>query len=312
MLALRRLLFPTDGSPCAEAAFAHALGLARRHRAALHVLHVRLPGHDHDTFDAGLGPQPALYARARALGGGGVPLLPAETCASLPLLGILEHAQEHEVDLIVMGTHGRMGLDRFLFGSVAEDVVRLAGCPVLTVRPDAERTPLDIGRVLAPVDFSPSSWLAVAYAKQLAEHYGAGLDLLHVVETLPSYGLVDIPPAFPPPSCEVEAETCTALLDLAREAGGPEVEAEAHVVAGHPTIGVLEAAHALEPDLIVLPTHGRSGLKRVVLGSVAEQLIRRAPCPVLVVRGQGRGLLPLDPVHGDGAAASLPVVSPSS
>ena len=74
-----------------------------------------------------------------------------------------------------------------------------------------------------------------------------------------------------------------------------------HVIAGHPTIGVLGTARALAPDLIVLPTHGRSGLKRLVLGSVAEQVVRRAPCPVLVVRGPGRGRLPLDPPAGAGA-----------
>src|SRR5690606_23722501 len=122
------------------------------------------------------------------------------------------------------------------------------------------------------VDFSPSSWLAVAYAKHLAALFGARLDLLHVVETLPSYGLVDIPPVFPPPSAEVEETTREALLELAREAGGPAVEVTPHVVAGHPTIGVLATAKALGPDLLVLPTHGRSGLKRLVLGSVSEQV----------------------------------------
>src|SRR5690606_2906760 len=246
-----------------------------------------------------------LGARAAAAGGGEVAVVRAERRAETPVLGILAYAQDHAPDLIVMGTHGRSGVDRLLLGSVAEDVVRLADCPVLTIRPDTEPAPLGVRRVLAPVDFSAASWLAVAYAKHLAALTGAPLALVHVVETLPSYGLVDIPPSFPPPSVEVEAEAREALLDLAREAGGPPVEVVPHVVAGHPTIGVLEAAAALAPDLLVLPTHGRSGLKRLVLGSVAEQVVRRGPCPVLVVRGQGRGLVPTDAV-GDGAVAGLP------
>jgi nucleotide-binding universal stress UspA family protein len=306
MLTVRRILFPTDGSACSERAFAHAVGMALRHGAELHVLHVRLPAHDRDAFDVGLEPEAVLRARARTLAGADVPVVRAEECAAVPALGILEYAQVHAADLIVMGTHGRTGMERLLLGSVAEEIVRLADCPVLTVRPDADRAPGDVHRVLAPVDFSPASWLAVAYAEHLAALYGAHLDLLHVVETLPSYGLVDIPAAFPPPSSEVEAATRTALLDLAREAGGPAVEVAPHVVAGHPTIGVLETAKALQPDLIVLPTHGRSGVKRVVLGSVAEQIVRRAACPVLVVRGQGRGLLPAEVSFGDGAAHPAP------
>jgi nucleotide-binding universal stress UspA family protein len=293
MLMLHRILFPTDGSACAEHALAHAVELVRLHGAELHVLHVRHPAHERGTFDDGV-----LAVPLQDLGG--VSVVPAEVRASTPTLGILDYAQNSGMDLIVMGTHGRTGFDRFLLGSVAEDVVRLADCPVLTVRADAG--PLsEVRSVLAPVDFSPSSWLAVAYARHLAALFGARLDLLHVVETLPSYGLGDVPSSFPPPSPEVTAEGREALLDLAREAGGPPVEVEAHVVAGHPTIGVLEAAGWLLPGLIVLPTHGRSGLKRLVLGSVAEQVVRRARCPVLVVRGQGRGLLPLDAPHANGA-----------
>jgi nucleotide-binding universal stress UspA family protein len=299
MLKVRRILLPTDGSACAAHAAAHAVELARRHGAALHVLHVRHPAHG-DAADG----VPAMPPGDLD----GVTVVRAEVVSAPPMLGILDYAQTAGADLVVMGTHGRTGLDRLLLGSVTEDVVRLAACPVLTVRADAPPAGA-VRRVLAPVDFSPSSWLAVAYAEHLAALFGARLDLLHVVETLPSYGLVDIPAAFPPPSREVAAEGREALLDLAREAGGPPVAVEPHVVAGHPTIALIEAAQALAPDLIVLPTHGRSGLKRMVLGSVAEQLVRRAPCPVLVVRGQGRGLLPGDP-SGDGATIPLPLPTP--
>ena len=288
MLSLRRLLFPTDGSTCATHALAHAADLARRHRAELHVLHVRAPRHDALRLNGEAVPDALAAAVA------GARPVRAEARASSPTLGILDYADRHDVDLIVMGTHGRAGVDRLILGSVTQEVVRLASCPVLTVRPDVEATALSVARILAPVDFSADSWLAVAYAEHLAALYGARLDLLHVVETLPSYGLVDIPATYPAPSEEQEAATCTALLDLAHEAGGPPVALEPHVVAGNPTIGVLEAVEALAPDLLVLPTHGRSGLKRLVLGSVAEQAVRRASCPVLVVRGQGRGLLPIE------------------
>ena len=300
MLTLRRILFPNDHSACAGVAFLHALDLARTHGAELHMLHVRPPARPGAPDCPAAAHPTCLDAAARA----GVRLVQVEERAPRPALGILTYARAWRADLLVMGTHGRQGLDRLLLGSVAEEVVRRADCPVLTVRPDAVQTPHALRRVLAPVDFSPSSWLAVAYAEHLAALSGAQLDLLHVVETLPTYGLVDIPPAFPPPSGEVEAEAHEALRDLAREAGGPRPALATHVLAGHPTIGVLQAAASLCPDLIVLPTHGRSGLKRLVLGSVAEQVVRRATCPVLVVRGEGRGLLP--PALGDGAPTEAP------
>lgn len=290
MLSLHRILFPTDGSPCAEHAFARAVLLADRFGAELHVAHIassQAPPKVSivDTLDA-------LTARARGIAGPDFSgtLVRAEERAVDPTVGLLDYVQRFDIDLIVMGTHGRRGVGRLMLGSVAEEIVRLADCPVLTVRPDIDPAEADTHRILVPVDFSPSSWLAVAYAQHLAVQLNAELDLLHVVETLPSYGLVDIPAVFPPPSTEVLASTQRALLDLAHEAGGPHVPVKAHVIAGHPVLGVLDTATRLRPDMIVLPSHGRRGLSRLVLGSVAEQIVRRAPSPVLVVRGDDLGL----------------------
>ncbi len=311
MLTLRHILFPTDGSPCAEHAFAHAVHLADLFRAALHVVYV-WQGHGAEPREALPAPLDTLYARAREVAGDTFAgtIVRAEEREGVPAIGLLAYAQRHAIDLIVMGTHGRRGVGRLMLGSVAEEVVRLADCPVLTLRPPVERAPRELRRLLAPVDFSPSSWVAVAYAQHLAAATGGRLDLLHVVETLPSYGLADIPAVFPPPSDDVLASTRQALLDLAAETHGPKVPVEAHVVAGHPVLGVLDTAERLHPDLVVLPSHGRTGLRRLILGSVAEQVVRRAPSPVLVVRGEGAGLTPDEALRRAGPATLTHPASP--
>src|SRR5690606_34769986 len=95
---------------------------------------------------------------------------------------ILQYARDQEMDLVVMGTHGRRGLRRLFLGSVAEEVVRLSVCPVLTVHAGPIRSEALFGDILVPIDFSPHSKAALRAAASLAPELGASLDLLHVVE----------------------------------------------------------------------------------------------------------------------------------
>ncbi|MDX1530736.1 MAG: universal stress protein [Rhodothermales bacterium] len=282
MIRLDTILVPTDFSDCAAHAYAHAARLAERTSAAVHALYARVPGDDVNCPDepAEKGwPEPC--ARRIERDGASV----AET--------ILHVAEEGDADLIVMGTHGRTGLHHAMLGSVAEKVLRLAPCPVLVV---PERAP-DAGaaggvrRVLAPVDFSEHARLAVAHAKALAALHGAALDVLHVVEeaAIPTaYGLEPVLVVSPPVLERAEA----AVRQVVAGVPGPEVPVAVHAEAGYAASDIVRFAEGVGSDLIVMATHGRTGIKHFLLGSVTERVVRRAPCPVFSVRSFGKSLTP--------------------
>ncbi|HLT48162.1 MAG TPA: universal stress protein [Rubricoccaceae bacterium] len=302
-LRLRRILFTTDYTALAERAFSHAAYLAATHDAALHVLHV-VSGKDGDPLapldalrltQADVAEQLGLPAPPSSAGPADapVPVVEVERQGTDPAGVILDYAREVDVDLIVMGTHGRSGLERVRRGSVAETVVRQAPCPVLTVT--AEAGPAGpVGRVLAPVDFSEPAAEAARHARALADLYGARLDLLHVVDEVllrPVY--VPLLGGFQVDEAEVTARAEAQLKALADALGG---EAAVHVRVGHPALTIVDFAEAEGVGLVVIGSHGRSGLERLVLGSVAERVIRMAPCPVFTVRTFGRSLLPAERV----------------
>ncbi|MCA9664619.1 MAG: universal stress protein [Myxococcales bacterium] len=142
-----------------------------------------------------------------------------------------------------------------------------------------------INSILVPVDFSACSLAAVRYAARLCGEVDAKLTLLHVIE--PHHVIAEM--AAPEGATELEALGChahgdanAAFKEVAAELGKLELEVHAGCSTGHPRDAIVEAA--AKCDLIVMGTHGRSGLRHVIMGSVAEQVIRRASCPVLVVR----------------------------
>ena len=291
MLTIDRILFPTDFSECAEHAFARAAELAAHFDATVYVLHVAVPRNtDPDSpmdYLRDLGPAPGALAEAHQEAG--LRLVHEQLVSFSESQGILEYAGRIDADLIVMGTHGRRGVGRFLLGSVAEQVVRLADCPVLTVGAAGEEAPT-LRRVLVPVDFSTSTPAALTHAKELAAAYGASLDVLHVVSeiALPGvYGLGTVDVASP----EVQARVREALTAAVEEAPGARVEAGTHVFVGFPARDIADFAALQQSDLIVMSTHGRTGLKRLLLGSVAENVVRLAPCPVLTLKSFGKSLL---------------------
>ncbi len=304
MLQIEKILFPTDHSACAERAFLHAAVLADWHDAKLHALHVaeanaedgsflgRLRFSDEEIAEELRTAWTRSEARSRKdAAAEKLRLVTKQVEAPSAPDAILRYAEDEDADLIVMGTHGRRGVRRLMLGSVAEEVVRRAACPVLTVRTGEEDVPYrTVQRVLAPVDFSAFTPTAVAYAVELAQTYGARIDLLHVVEdaTRPgAYGegarlVVDVK-AF-------KERAYDALAKLAREHIGFE-DVRVAVEVGHPAGAVLRYAEAHATDLIVIPTHGRSGIQRMLLGSVAEKVVRQAPCPVFTVKSFGKSLL---------------------
>ena len=308
MLTINRILVPTDLSDHAQRALQHAAVLADWHDAELYLLNVAgrhmyeyATMRDHFPMD-----RSALDAALHPNGEGdppkeGPPIPAADDLvihqeqvehASASDI-IIERTQEKDIDLVVMGTRGRRGTDRLLMGSVAEKVVRNTPCPTLTVRRQGRDVPGQaIRRILVPIDFSEPSIQALRHARELAMTYGAKLDLLHVVEdvTIPAaYGTEPVEMHVP----EAIEGSEKALAELVREEIGHE-HVTIHAEPGHTPATILDFAEDHDMDLIVIATHGRTGLERLLLGSVAEGVVRRAGCPVFTVKSFGLSLLPDD------------------
>jgi nucleotide-binding universal stress UspA family protein len=142
---------------------------------------------------------------------------------------------------------------------------------------------MEIRQILAPTDFSECSKQAVACAYELAQTFGARLALLHVLDDLPSY-IGFIPPGGAAAILEdLERQVRLDLTQLLPTAEDAKVEVVTQVVTGTPYLKIIEIAQKEKADLIVIATHGRTGLSHLVMGSVAERIVRLAPCPVLTI-----------------------------
>ncbi len=140
------------------------------------------------------------------------------------------------------------------------------------------------GTILVPVDFSAPSRAAFAYALQLAEHFDAQVRLLHVVEDTTSPDFKSFPLTLS--NAAVVASAKHKLVEFAQTGSHPVTPVFPEVRTGDPWEEIISAATKWNADLIIIPTHGRSGLKHILMGSVAEKVIRNAPCPVLVLRNE--------------------------
>ncbi len=301
MLNIKKILFPSDFSECAECAYTHAAFLARKHNAELHVLNIQVMPYFEGESPEDYGQRAvvselrqALEARMKALyqqrPEENFPIVLAQRSDTSADLAILDYAETHEIDLIVMGTHGRHGLEHFLMGSVAERVVRMAACPVLTIR-EAVVGHQVIKRILAPVDFSEFTLPTLLHAKALAELYDAELNVLHVIpeSTLPiAYGMESLASG----STYDMRVTQKVLDERVKEMGETHVPVKTHVKFGYPVEQIVDFATADgPPDLIVISTHGQKGWKRFLMGSVSERVVRMANCPVFIARSFGKTLV---------------------
>lgn len=292
---LHRLLFATDFSPGASRAQEYALFLARTYGAELLVLHVweRYP-----TLAADAYADPFLLEPVRAEVAGFLDELTERLkqagarAASAHAIGIaseeiLKHAQEQAVELIVVGTQGRTGLEHVLLGSTAERVVKGAPCPVLTVRSVSPRTvshaPTPFRRMVVPLDFSDCSLDALEFAIQVARGFESSMTLLHVLEWAWLRLHFTIAELAEGESPRREFESCLARYAEVIRAEGLAADTMIHG-GGAPADFIVETAHRTKADLIVMGTHGRRGLSRTLMGSVAEGVLRRASCPVLTVK----------------------------
>lgn len=308
MLRIRKILFPTDFSETADHAFTWAVWLAEEYGAELLMLHALVlhaadpADPDHRFPDLGEAHEAlSRWAddRMRAVLEGhdpaDVPVRTEQRRGISPGPTIVEHAREREADLVVMGTHGRRGLRHMLLGSVAEEVVRTAERPVLTVPRESEgRRAGRVDSILVPVDFSEHAGAALSHARHLAMTAGARLDVLHVLETV-AYPDAYLAFATPSPADDASPDAVRSELErMVAAAPGPEVPTELHVAAGRPASEIPAFVEERDTDLMVIASHGLTGLERVLLGSVTERVIRRSACPVFTVKSFGTSLLPDD------------------
>jgi len=302
-MRLQKILMPTDFSDCANSALTHALFLAQHLGAELHILHVVVL-HAEDPFDpAAQFPDPdEIYRRMQEIAAGEMKDLVADRPTDRVAIktvqrraisaapAIADYAEELGVDLVVMGAHGRRGFRRFLLGSVAEEVVRTADCPVLTLRGEERGPELEkLERIVVPFDFSDPAKSALATAKELAVSYGARLDVVHVIEPPVDPGvfvpLHDRRSAFA--YSELAAEVREHLGPAVEELVGTEVEVDVEILDGNTAERIAEHAESVAADLIVISTQGLTGLRRFLLGSVTEKVVRSADCPVLTLKTSG-------------------------
>jgi nucleotide-binding universal stress UspA family protein len=210
-----------------------------------------------------------------------------ETVSGDPAEQILRVARDLGVGLIVMTTQGRGALGRLAFGSVADAVTRKSPVPVLVVRPGDEPTEPPLRRLVVPLDGSSLAEAAVPFAKSLAHRLGIPVHLLTAIDP------VSLVPSAVAPALAFDAEVYTETLAQLRgdaetwlaEVGerlrGAGVETTWETVSGSPYVAI---ADALQPgDAVVMTSHGRGGVKRWLLGSVAEKLMREGKAPVMLV-----------------------------
>lgn len=316
MLQIQKILVPHDFSDFSEHAMRYALKVASTCEAELHLVFAEVLYGD----DAPPPERSKETSFARALRDLGLSVDLERGVAHYedteitivhriirdvaPAPALVNYADDEDIDLIVMSTHGRRGLRRLLLGSVANEVLRTAPCSVLTVRKPgaADDVPGTVRSILVPIDFSKYSKAALRTAKAFAKLADARLDLLHVIEddlhpafyTIAAQSIYDIDP-------EIDQKAIAEMRQM--DEGTPEdgVKTDYHVRDGHAARTIIDFAEEVGSDLIIMSTHGLRGLEHFFMGSVAEKVVRRASVPVLTVKAFGKTLLAEDADAADAA-----------
>jgi len=295
MTTIQRILYATDFSPISEPAWDSAKQFGRLFGAEVVLLHVVQP--PPVLLTEGYFPPERydeLIQSARREAEAGFDRLLASVAGSginvrihledgPPAQRILEVAAKEAADLLIVGTHGRTGLSRAIFGSVADRLVRQAPCPVLTVQPTLREVPRrEIRRLCYATDFSPTARAAWPWVVAIARACGAQVDLVHVTFQ-------------PVPDRHLSAEALARMTHMLHEQGRTEAarflagsetprdQIRLCLTHGNPGEQIVHRAYEQADDLIIMGTHGWSGVVRWMLGSVAHHVIQTAPCPVLTI-----------------------------
>lgn len=290
-LELKHILVTTDFSECSRMALKQAIAVARLHGADLTILHL-------------MPPEPIIYSALEAADYSSeadqerlLPLIEKleeeDGIASIshqflvergPLEEVLERVvRDRQISLLMLGTHGRTGLRKVFLGSIAEEIFRIASCPVMTIGPEIPSPLLSHGKfrsVLFATDFSGGSQHALPYAIGFAQESQARLIMLHVLEeqSVTAMYMHD----------ELKNTARQRMLDMIPS---PALLASTdfELITGYPVESVLRVAQQHEADLIVLGVHKSSGMGARASAhlpwTIAHSVVCHAKCPVLTVRG---------------------------
>lgn len=302
MKLYKSILVPTDFSKYADHAMRYAKALAKASGGSIHFAHVidqRIveltgvegvyvsPGDIQASMDSLQSHAEQKMSQLKTKAGAFGVEATTHIATGRPVDELVRIGAEIHADLIVIATHGRSGFDRLVLGSTCERLIRQSEIPVLSVKhPKEDRSvssddTLHINRVLCPCDFSDFSHSAVPYAAELCKGFNATLVLAHVVDTWLDY------PEFMP---SAEVQNSPHLAEKANEslekiaAGLSDIKTEILIKSGIPHRELAETIDSDNIDLVVMSTHGRSGISHFLLGSVAEKVARLAHCPVLTIR----------------------------
>ena len=294
-MSIRNILVPVDFSPMSIRTIGVAKSFAQRFGASVHLAYV------HEFFSSAILAAPAppfipysVYpydqqseksaARRLAAIGRQNDVSPVTThvlAGARAFDQICRLAKNLPADLIIMPTHGRTGLKHVLIGSTAERIVQHSPCPVVISKNGAS---ISINTIVVPVDFSDCSRRGLNDAIIFAKKVAAKVIVLHVIEPECQYvanawAMYDVKGLRE----SREEEAARQMQNFLSSIKFGRVEFESAIETGHPVSEIAGFARNRGVDLIITSTHGRTGLKRVLLGSTAEQLVRSAPCSVLVL-----------------------------
>jgi nucleotide-binding universal stress UspA family protein len=303
-----RILVPLDGSARAEVILPQLARLLRREDCEillLRAVHVPLSAARRRDAKPLLDRQrdealQYVHTLAHRFGGQGAKVH-ARVAEGPPADAILEAAGTEGATMIALSTHGRSGVARWILGSVAEKVIRASNIPVLVVRSfrrgplgDLEPVPpqeLPIRKILVPTDGSPASLSIVTPAEKVALLFGSEVEVLHVEPPclpagawMPGLEAAAALPPPPPPSSEKDPAT-EAMAGRFAHAG---LKVTRRTTVGDAAGEIIDHSFGQGVDLLAIATHGRSGVSRWMLGSVAERVLRSVGVPVLVVRAPGK------------------------
>jgi len=287
-IALKNILFATDFSPHSDVALPYALAIARQYGARLYGAHV-VPSEDYlftapDLWPAHIQQEKQLQQEVTARLEEQLRGAPHEVLFGVgDVWNVLSRLiGEHNIDLLVVGTHGRTGARKLLMGSIAEKIFRHASCPVLTVGPNVvrqQKSVAEFNQILLATDFGEESVAVAPYAISLAQEHQARLSLLHVLER-PRVGTVDL---------ESNSDFLVRRLqELVPKDAEMWCHPEYFVQFGPPAERILQFSATHGADLIVMgvhPTHGAVSTVTHLAHTTAQHIVAHATCPVLTVRG---------------------------
>ncbi|MFZ0863033.1 MAG: universal stress protein [Candidatus Sulfotelmatobacter sp.] len=283
-LSLKNILFPTDFSPASRAALPFAVALARIYGSTLVVAHAippephlqvvldRLPSQD-DRVRQDARHKLHEFTHGRSLGNTPVKVLLDQGDLQDVIPAII---RERDIDLVVLGTHGRRGLSKLMLGSDAEKIYRSASCPVLTIGPHVHETAdWKLRRILCPVDVAEDPEVVLHYALSLAEENQAELVVLQAIPLVPWQH-----------RAAVEERSRRALESLMPAQAQDWCTPEYVIRWEHPVEAILQTSQERDSDLIVMSVHKAraSGLAAHLPWPVASEVVSRATCPVLTIR----------------------------